>query len=40
MIVCIVGLLGGRVVEEVIFGDDEVIIGVGNDIEKIIYLVW
>ncbi len=31
----ITGLLGGRVAEECIFGDDEVTTGAGNDIEKI-----
>ncbi|HAC64624.1 MAG TPA: cell division protein FtsH [Cyanothece sp. UBA12306] len=34
----IAGLLGGRVAEEVIFGEDEVTTGAGNDIEKITYL--
>ncbi|MBE9204192.1 ATP-dependent zinc metalloprotease FtsH1 [Synechocystis salina LEGE 06099] len=38
MIARIAGLLGGRVAEEVIFGDDEVTTGAGNDIEKITYL--
>nr|ADN15275.1 ATP-dependent metalloprotease FtsH [Gloeothece verrucosa PCC 7822] len=32
------GLLGGRVAEEVIFGDTEITTGAGNDIEKITYL--
>ncbi|ACK68929.1 ATP-dependent metalloprotease FtsH [Gloeothece citriformis PCC 7424] len=32
------GLLGGRVAEEIIFGDTEVTTGAGNDIEKITYL--
>lgn len=30
--VCIVGVMGGWVVEEEVFGDDEVIIGVGGDL--------
>ncbi|MEB3308791.1 MAG: ATP-dependent zinc metalloprotease FtsH [Snowella sp.] len=34
----IAGLLGGRVAEEVIFGDAEITTGAGNDIEKITYL--
>jgi cell division protease FtsH len=34
----IAGLLGGRVAEECIFGEDEVTTGAGNDIEKITYL--
>ncbi|MEG3438167.1 ATP-dependent zinc metalloprotease FtsH [Pannus brasiliensis CCIBt3594] len=34
----ITGLLGGRVAEECIFGEDEVTTGAGNDIEKITYL--
>jgi cell division protease FtsH len=34
----IAGLLGGRVVEECVFGEDEVTTGAGNDIEKITYL--
>ncbi|WP_423739162.1 ATP-dependent zinc metalloprotease FtsH [Crocosphaera subtropica] len=34
----IAGLLGGRSAEEVIFGDDEVTTGAGNDIEKVTYL--
>ncbi len=34
----IAGLLGGRVAEEVIFGDSEITTGAGNDIEKITYL--
>ncbi len=38
MIARIAGLLGGRVAEEVIFGQDEVTTGAGNDIEKITYL--
>ncbi len=38
MIARIAGLLGGRVAEEVIFGEDEVTTGAGNDIEKITYL--
>ena len=32
------GLLGGRSAEEVIFGEDEVTTGAGNDIEKVTYL--
>ena len=32
------GLLGGRVAEEVIFGQDEVTTGAGNDLEKVTYL--
>lgn len=32
------GLLGGRVAEEIIFGDTEITTGAGNDIEKITYL--
>ena len=31
----IAGLLGGRAAEEVIFGEDEVTTGAGNDIEKV-----
>jgi cell division protease FtsH len=31
----IVGLLGGRSAEEIIFGEDEVTTGAGNDIEKV-----
>jgi cell division protease FtsH len=31
----ITGILGGRAAEEVIFGDDEVTTGAGNDIEKL-----
>ena len=38
LIARIAGLLGGRVAEEVIFGEDEVTTGAGNDIEKITYL--
>jgi len=38
MIARIAGLLGGRVAEEVIFGEGEVTTGAGNDIEKITYL--
>ncbi|GAL92236.1 MULTISPECIES: ATP-dependent zinc metalloprotease FtsH [Microcystis] len=34
----IAGLLGGRVAEECVFGEDEVTTGAGNDIEKITYL--
>ncbi|WP_232285686.1 ATP-dependent zinc metalloprotease FtsH [Crocosphaera chwakensis] len=34
----IAGLLGGRAAEEVIFGEDEVTTGAGNDIEKVTYL--
>nr|WP_304529257.1 ATP-dependent zinc metalloprotease FtsH [Cyanothece sp. BG0011] len=34
----IAGLLGGRSAEEVIFGEDEVTTGAGNDIEKVTYL--
>jgi cell division protease FtsH len=34
----IAGLLGGRVMEEVVFGEDEVTTGASNDIEKITYL--
>ncbi len=32
------GLLGGRAAEEMIFGEDEVTTGAGNDIEKVTYL--
>ncbi|MFY0608999.1 MAG: ATP-dependent zinc metalloprotease FtsH [Candidatus Atelocyanobacterium thalassa] len=32
------GLLGGRVAEEVVFGQDEVTTGAGNDLEKVTYL--
>ncbi len=35
----IAGLLGGRAAEEVIFGQDEVTTGAGNDIEKVTDLV-
>jgi cell division protease FtsH len=38
MIARIAGLLGGRVAEEVIFGEGEVTTGAGNDIEKITYI--
>jgi cell division protease FtsH len=38
MIARIAGLLGGRVAEEVIFGQGEVTTGAGNDIEKITYI--
>ncbi len=34
----IAGLLGGRAAEEMIFGEDEVTTGAGNDIEKVTYL--
>ncbi|MGK7953800.1 MAG: ATP-dependent zinc metalloprotease FtsH [Crocosphaera sp.] len=34
----IAGLLGGRAAEEIIFGEDEVTTGAGNDIEKVTYL--
>ncbi|MCA2506508.1 MAG: ATP-dependent zinc metalloprotease FtsH [Microcystis sp. M54BS1] len=34
----IAGLLGGRVAEECVFGEDEVTTGAGSDIEKITYL--
>ena len=34
----IAGLLGGRVAEDCVFGEDEVTTGAGNDIEKITYL--
>jgi cell division protease FtsH len=34
----IAGLLGGRVAEEVVFGEDEVTTGAGNDLEKVAYL--
>jgi cell division protease FtsH len=34
----ITGLLGGRVAEEVIFGESEVTTGAGNDLERISYL--
>ena len=32
------GLLGGRVAEEVVFGQDEITTGAGNDLEKVTYL--
>ncbi|MGK7942985.1 MAG: ATP-dependent zinc metalloprotease FtsH [Microcystaceae cyanobacterium] len=38
LIARIAGLLGGRVMEEVVFGEDEVTTGASNDIEKITYL--
>ncbi|MEA5536465.1 ATP-dependent zinc metalloprotease FtsH [Crocosphaera sp. XPORK-15E] len=34
----IAGLLGGRAAEELVFGEDEVTTGAGNDIEKVTYL--
>lgn len=34
----VTGLLGGRAAEDVIFGNDEVTTGAGNDIEKVTYL--
>jgi cell division protease FtsH len=34
----ITGLLGGRVAEEIVFGESEITTGAGNDLEKITYL--
>ncbi|WP_324282206.1 ATP-dependent zinc metalloprotease FtsH [Cyanobacterium aponinum UTEX 3221] len=34
----VTGLLGGRAAEDLIFGNDEVTTGAGNDIEKVTYL--